>query len=667
MILRRSYRAFLFLLPLFMEAKAIAQANLPVYDGHLVNGFQNWSWATVNLAATWSGSNSISVIDSTNYQALYLEHVNFDASPYESMDFWINGGSIGGQRLQVGGLLNGTNQLDYPLGQLEANVWQHFTIPLSSLGVADGTNFSGFWIQGSVDTAQPEFYVSGIQLLAAPAPATVHLNVDADNVIRTADARWFGLNTVVWDNDLDSAATSKALAEIGCTTLRFPGGSLSDEYNWATGTSGARNFEWGITFHDFIQTATNLGAQVFLTVNYGTGTSNEAAAWVASANVTNHCNFKYWEIGNEVYGKWETDSNSLPHDPYTYATRAAGYIQLMKAVDPTIKIGVVAVPGEDSFTNYLTEMVTNPVTGQAHSGWTPLTLSKFKSLGIFPDFLIYHFYPEFTSKGSDSTDSDPLLLQVAGTPNTTGYTDWASAAASLRQQISDYLGAPGTNIELCVTENNSDSESQGKQSTDLVNALYMADSLGQLMKTEFNSLVWWDLRNGPDKKGDFDPTLYGWRTNGDLGMVKGTTTFYPPFYSQKLLQHFVGAGDSVLGASSDYLLLSDYAVHRTNGALTVLVINKDLTANFNAQIVLNNFVPTADAAVRSYGIAQDEAIRTNAAASLQDITETHFPNASTNFTYSFPPGSLTLFTFSPATVKSQSSSVAKNKFVFSSP
>ena len=61
--------------------------------------------------------------------------------------------------------------------------------------------------------------------------------------------------------------------------------------------------------------------------------------------------FKYWEIGNECYGSWETDSNAVAHDPYTYALRATNYIALMKAVDPTIKIGVVSTPGEDSYAN----------------------------------------------------------------------------------------------------------------------------------------------------------------------------------------------------------------------------------------------------------------------------------------------------------------------------
>jgi alpha-N-arabinofuranosidase len=649
---------------LSLKVNAGAQANLPIYTDHLVNGFQNWSWAAVNLTNTLpvhSGSNSISVTIGPDYQALYLERSDFNVSPYSGLDFWINGGSSGGQALQVGGLLDGTNQIDYPLGNLPPNAWQHYTIPLSSLGVAGATNFSGFWIQSSIGAPQPVFYVDDIQLLAAPAPVAVHLNINAAEVIRTADTRWSGLNTAVWDDNFDTVDTSNELKEIGCTTFRFPGGSLSDEYHWATGTSGTNQYPWGNSFADFMQIATNLGATVFITVNYGTGTPDEAAAWVASANLTNHCNFKYWEIGNEIYGSWEADSNSLPHDPYTYATRAAGYIQLMKVQDPSIKIGAVAVPGEDANTNYIADMVTNPVTGHAHYGWTPVMLTTFKKLGIYPDFLVYHYYPQYTSSGVNSSDSDPLLLQVADNTCPQTRSDWASAASDLRRQISEYIGSPGTNIELCVTENNSDSGALGKQSTGIVNALYMADSLGQLMKTEFNSLIWWDLRNGPDLSGDFDPLLYGWRTYGDLGIVDGTTTVCPTFYAMKLMQNFARAGDSVLDASSDYLLLSDYAVHRTNGTLTVLVINKDLTTNFSGQLVLNNFSPAPNAIVQTYGIAQDEAMRTNAAAPLQDIARTTLRNVAANFSYSFPPGTLTLFTFSPAATSPQASLISSQK------
>ncbi len=167
------------------------------------------------------------------------------------------------------------------------------------------------------------------------------------------------------------------------------------------------------------------------------------------------------------------------------------------------------------------------------------------------------------------------------------------------------------------------------------------------MKTEFNAYLWWDLRNGHNSTGDFDPTIYGWRTYGDEGMIDGASGLYPTFYAEKLLQYFARDGDTVLNATSDYVLLATYAVQRANGALTVLVINKDTTTNFNAQIALTNFVPWTNATIQSYGIPQDQAVENNLSASLQDIATTNFPTAGTNFTWSFPPLSLTLFTFAP--------------------
>jgi hypothetical protein len=640
----------------------MAQANLPFYTDNLVNGFQNYSWATVNLTNTapvYSGSNSISVTDGANYQALYLENSAFNTTPYSSVSFWINGGASGGQKEQVSALLGGTSQNDYSLGTLETNTWQHFVIPLSALGVSNATNFNGLWIQSSIAAAQPTFYVDDIELIAAPAPATVQLGLNAGQVLRTVDGRQFGVNTATWDGLLGSSQTLPLLEEMGCLALRWPGGSTSDAYNWATDPSGNSTF---------MNIATNLpGAQVFTTVNYGTGTAGEAAAWVLSADVTNQCGFNYWEIGNECYGPWETDSHAVPHDPYTYATNAATYIQQMKAADPAIKIGVVAVPGEDSYINDSNHFAVNPVTGQTHYGWTPVMLATLKNLGVTPDFLIYHFYPQYTATDwePNSPDSDPLLMQVSGNPSPSDWTDWASAASSLRQQITDYIGSgsPVTNIELCCTENNSDSGVMGRQSTSVVNALYLADSTCQLLKTEFNSHVWWDLHNGADTSGDFDPTLYGWRPNGDYGLLSGANFRYPTFYAEKLLQYFARPGDSVLNATSDYLLLSAYAVYRTNGALTLLVINKDTTTNFNAQIALTNFVPWTNATIQSYGIPQDQAAENNESLSLQGIATTNFPTAGTNFTYSFPALSLTLFTFAPAAPQLESSLTSDGQFV----
>ena len=59
----------------------------------------------------------------------------------------------------------------------------------------------------------------------------------------------------------------------------------------------------------------------------------------------------------------------------------------------------------------------------------------------------------------------------------------------MRQQLTDYIGAAAAGIELVVTENNAISYNPGKQSTSLVDALYMADSIGQLLYTELKGQV----------------------------------------------------------------------------------------------------------------------------------------------------------------------------------
>jgi hypothetical protein len=485
----------------------------------------------------------------------------------------------------------------------------------------------------------------------------------------------------MWDGYLDTPQTIALLQQMGTRALRCLGGSASDEYHWASDTSLTNTWTWASSFANLLHVATNIGAQVITTVNYGTGSTNEAAAWVAYANgaTTNTLSlgkdqfgtnwqtvgywaslraaaplgqddgknflriartaplgFKYWEIGNECYGTWETDSNAVPHDPYTYATRARDYLHLMKAVDSTIKIGVVVTPGEGSYSNNANHYAINPRTGTTNYGWTPVLLTNLARLGATPDFGIHHSYPP--------GDSDPLLLQFAG-----GVNGWASDAASLRQMLTDYLGSAGTNVELCVTENNTGSS--GKQLASLVNGVYLADSLGQLAQTEFNSFLWWDLRNGVWTNGDIDPTIYGWRLYGDEGVIGNFTNCYPTFYAFKLMQYFAQPGDTIFSASSDYLLLSAYAARRTNGALSVLVLNKDTTTNFNAQINVTGFTPNPAATVLSYGIPQDQATENNAPAVAQDLATNTFTGAGTNFSCSFPALSLTLFTLAPAAPK----------------
>jgi fibronectin type 3 domain-containing protein len=459
--------------------------------------------------------------------------------------------------------------------------------------------------------------------------------------VRKVDGKVFGINQVGWDPNVSAPASVSVLNDIGSTCLRWPGGSWGDYYHWTNepwgyGATNARF--WGSFSPDFIQLATNAHSQAFIIVNYGTSDAGEAAFGVRMFNVTNRCNFKYWEVGNEVGGSWEVDINTnapfKAHDPWTYAMRFTNYFAQMKAADPTIKIGAVADTTEDGTVNNYDHPVVNPRTGVTHYGWTPVMLTYLRSNNITPDFLIEHNY------GPSAGDTQDLLWS----------RQWATDAASLRQMLNDYLGSAATNVTLEVTENGMGGD---KQDDSLPGGLFYADSIGQILQTEFNSRLWWDMRNGANSLGDSDPAFYGWRTNGsgnfisDAGIVYGlggVGSAYPTYYCAKLMPHFAADGDTVVSATSDYELLSAYAVKRTNGTLTLLVINKSSSSNLTAAINLSGYLPYTNATVYSYGIPQDDAARTGIGS--PDIAQTNITGVQGSFSATFAPFSATVMVLS---------------------
>lgn len=603
--------------------------GMGIYDDALINGWQNWSWASVNTASTanaHTGSTAIAVTAGP-FAALYLQHNAFPTQPYATLKFWINGGPQGGQTVNVRALLNGVAQAPRPIGPLAANTWREVAISLADLGVANAAALTGIWLQEGAGVAQPTFYVDDVGLEFAPPPSVVNVRVDPKRTLRQVDSRLFGINAAVWDGAFYSPNTTSLLKELSNNVLRFPGGSLSDVYHWATNTSEGQTFQWATNFDEFAEIAISSGASVFITANYGTGTPEEAAEWVRYSNKIKNYRFRHWEIGNENYGTWEADNNDRPHDPVTYATRFRDYWIKMKAVDPSIKIGAVVARGEDSEVIYTDHPVTNPRTGEVHLGWTPVMLTTLRNLGITPDFVIYHRYEQ-----GPGGESDLFLLNSAAT--------WTNDAANLRQMVDDYLGPNGRSVALICTENNSVYSNPGKQTTSLVNGLFLADSIGSILQTEFKGMVWWDLRNGREAGNNNSSSLYGWRRYGDYGMVNeadpaGPADRYPTFYVYKLLKYFARGGEYVIPAQSDYTSLGVYAVRVNDRVVRLLLINKHPSATINASIAIPGLKKGRKARVYSYGIPQDEAARTGEGSA--DIEESQLTIAGSTLNYSPAP------------------------------
>ncbi len=466
----------------------------------------------------------------------------------------------------------------------------------------------------------------------APASSTAAVSVDATRAIRPVDSRFPGINAAIWDSSFESRTTVTLLDSMRARLLRFPGGSLSDEYHWKTNTNLNNTWTWATSFDDFASIAAAVHSEAMITVNYGTGTADEAAAWVQYSNMSKGYGFRYWEIGNENYGGWETDGHAAGHDPYTYALEAKNYITRMKAVDPGIKIGVVVTTGEESYANNRSHPATNPRTGAVHNGWTPVLLTTLKTSNTIPDFVIYHRYEQ-----NAGNESDERLLQSAAT--------WKNDAADLRRQLTDYLGNDGNGVEIVCTENNSVSSDPGKQSTSVVNGLFLADAVGNILQTEFSMFVWWDLGNGYTLEKNNSPSLYGWRMYGDYGITSVDDEPYPTYHVFRLLSHFASPSDMVIDARSQSPLLAAYATRRVDGRLSLMLINKSPDQDITAQIAIGGFTPSQSAVVYAYGKAQDEAARTLNGS--PDIAQTVFQGASSSFDYTVPAYSVTVISLLP--------------------
>jgi hypothetical protein len=152
-----------------------------IYNNSLAPGWQNWSWATVDLASTAtavSAPNAISV-DAGGWAAVFLAYTGpaIDASADRTLVFWANGGSAGGQQIAVGARVNkqvaGTGVLTAPL---TANTWTKIKVPLASLGVEGQANIDAFTFQNASGTAAPTFHIDDVALTAPPSTSIIQVD-----------------------------------------------------------------------------------------------------------------------------------------------------------------------------------------------------------------------------------------------------------------------------------------------------------------------------------------------------------------------------------------------------------------------------------------------------------------------------------------------------------
>jgi hypothetical protein len=133
-----------------------------IFDGQLRNGWQNNSWAKVDLGSSFGGAPAIQV-EGAAWSALQFHHADFSTKGFSKVVVKINGGKTGGQKLA---LIASTDKKPFApnktLPELVANQWQTFEVDISAIGVVD-TTIENLSLQALQDT-QP-YYVASIVLV----------------------------------------------------------------------------------------------------------------------------------------------------------------------------------------------------------------------------------------------------------------------------------------------------------------------------------------------------------------------------------------------------------------------------------------------------------------------------------------------------------------------
>jgi len=151
------------------------------------------------------------------------------------------------------------------------------------------------------------------------------------------------------------------LKEARLPILRWPGGNFASGYHWQWGIGPVDerptvpNTAWeGLEFNlfgtdEFIAFCRAVGCEPLICINAGDGTPEEAAAWVEYCNGSPDTpmgrlraqnghpepyNVRFWEIGNELYGRWQVFWTT----PDGYLDRYLRFREAMMKVDPNIYV-----------------------------------------------------------------------------------------------------------------------------------------------------------------------------------------------------------------------------------------------------------------------------------------------------------------------------------------
>ena len=285
-------------------------------------------------------------------------------------------------------------------------------------------------------------------------------------------------------------------------------------------------------------------------------TAQQAAEIVQYINVTKGKNIKYWIIGNE------------PDLSYSFTTAAqiANYFKpfasAMKAIDPTI---LIVGPEFASFNQTIMNGLTTPngpddITGKDPAG------------RYYLDVISFHCYPfdgnqnraQVVSKLTQAYQLQDNLIYLNSRVATCNSAHARTGASKLKTAITE------ANINW---QNNASDNLNGLGANSFIGAQFVSEMMGIGLKHGLDIFNLWSVVEGNT-------------TATNIGFINGSNGQKKPLYYQfKLMaENFTG---SYVDGITNQINVKSFGSQNAQ-EVSVLILNEDLTNNYNAKIRLSS-------------------------------------------------------------------------------
>jgi hypothetical protein len=339
----------------------------------------------------------------------------------------------------------------------------------------------------------------------------------------------------------------------GWGAYRFPAGSGSNTYFWGKdipdtfkiNVSPIRgNWPSYLTPADFVQFTKSTKSEGTVVVNYFYArygvvrgdtsrrarvlqAAKYAAGFVRKLNIENGANIKYWEVGNECYGRWEKGFtvDGVPTTGSEYGQDFNVFAEEMKKVDPRIKVGAVVYSRQ--------------------SDWNKGVIAETKD---HADFFVVHNY--FVNK------RDTAYKKILSTTH---------QVADIKKMLGDmtetYAGKPRDYFPLAMTEYNF----RGMHTTTMASAIFIAEIIGEFIRNGFGMATLWV------GEWNWSPGTHGIIAKNDPDQEN-----YSPrqaYFDFRYYRNWFG--DYLINSATDGEGIKTYASRFSDGKAALVIINQN--------------------------------------------------------------------------------------------